>query len=68
MRVVQKILRVMNRTFALHGRRVRTAASVGVCILDDRTTAEKAIRRADRAMYAVKARGRNAFHIFQGRR
>jgi diguanylate cyclase (GGDEF)-like protein/PAS domain S-box-containing protein len=62
-RVVRKILRVLNRTFILHGHKVRTAASIGVCLLDERTTPAEAVRRADRAMYAVKKLGRNGFLI-----
>jgi diguanylate cyclase (GGDEF)-like protein/PAS domain S-box-containing protein len=62
-RVVRKILRVLNRPFTLHGHQVRTAASIGVCLLDGKITAAEAIRKADRAMYSVKKHGRNNFKI-----
>ncbi len=62
-RVVRKILRVLRRNFTLHGHQVRTAASIGVCLLDGGTSAAGAIRKADRAMYAVKKHGRNNFKI-----
>jgi diguanylate cyclase (GGDEF)-like protein len=64
-RVVRKIQRVLNRDFILHGHRVRTAASIGVCLLDEKTAAAEAIRKADRAMYAVKNSGRDGFLIHE---
>ena len=65
-RVVRKILRILNQAFALHGHQVRTTASIGVCLLDGKTTAAEAIQKADRAMYAVKKNGRNCFKIHGG--
>lgn len=58
-RVARKILGVMRRPFTLPGRRTRTSVSIGGCMIDGRTTPERLLARADRAMYAVKNLGRN---------
>ncbi|MBI2384709.1 MAG: sensor domain-containing diguanylate cyclase [Elusimicrobia bacterium] len=58
-RVARKILHVMRRPFTLRGRRVRTSVSIGGCMIEGRTTPERLLAKADRAMYAVKKLGRN---------
>jgi len=58
-RVARKILGVMRRPFTLRGRRIRTSVSIGGCMIEGRTTPERLLARADRAMYAVKKLGRN---------
>lgn len=66
-RVARKILRVLNRPFMLHGRRVRTAASIGISLLGGKASAAELIRNADKAMYAVKKCGRNGFAFYGDR-
>lgn len=59
-RVAKKIIRVLNRPFTLDGRRARTTASIGGCLLEGKAASEQLLRRADQAMYAVKNHGRNS--------
>lgn len=58
-RIARKILRVLRRPFTLHGHRIRTTASIGGSLLEGKATAGRLIRKADRAMYAVKKHGRD---------
>lgn len=58
-RVARKILGVMRRPFTLRGRRIRTSVSIGGCMIHGRTTPERLLARADRAMYAVKKQSRD---------
>ncbi|MBI5245670.1 MAG: diguanylate cyclase [Elusimicrobia bacterium] len=58
-RVAAKILRALRRPFSVLGRRTKISASVGVCLYNGEGSAERLIDRADRAMYAVKEKGRN---------
>lgn len=64
-RVARKILGVMRRPFSLGGKRARATVSVGICMLDGRTAADTIVARADRAMYAVKKRGRDGFALLR---
>jgi diguanylate cyclase (GGDEF)-like protein len=56
-RIAGKILGVLRRPFKLNGRRARTFASIGGCMLEGKTDPQRLIRKADRAMYAVKEQG-----------
>ncbi|UPT75431.1 MAG: diguanylate cyclase [Elusimicrobiota bacterium] len=56
-RIARKILGVLRRPFKLNGRRARTFTSIGGCMLAGKTTPERLMRKADRAMYAVKEHG-----------
>lgn len=58
-RVARKILRVMRRPFSLRGRRTVTSASIGGAMLEGRSSPERLIAKADRAMYLVKNVGRD---------
>lgn len=62
-RVARKILGVMRRPFSLGGRRSRATVSIGGCMVDGRAAADLLVARADRAMYAVKKRGRDSFSL-----
>ena len=46
------------------GRSVQVTASFGVTVLDAEATVEESIGRADRALYAAKAAGRNQSRIW----
>jgi len=58
-RVARKILSVLRQPFTLRGRRVRTTASIGGCIVSGKAAPETLMRKADRAMYAAKKAGRD---------
>ena len=63
-RVAGKILRVLRRPFTLNGRRARTTASIGLCMLEGKPTPGQLLSRADKAMYAVKNHGRNGVRFW----
>jgi diguanylate cyclase (GGDEF)-like protein len=50
--------------FAVHGRDVRVTASIGIAPLDDATTAEEILARADAAMYTAKRAGKGLTAVF----
>lgn len=47
------------------GEPIRTSASFGVTLLDPAVPVEVAIDRADKAMYAAKAAGRNCVRVWE---
>ncbi len=63
-RVADKILRVLRRPFTLNGRRARTTASIGSCLLGGKSTPNQLLRRADQAMYEIKEHGRNGVRFW----
>jgi diguanylate cyclase (GGDEF)-like protein len=58
------IVRIVRRPLHLAERRLQIGASVGVALVDGLTPAEL-FQRADTALYAAKAAGRNTFHVFE---
>ena len=50
--------------FSLRGRDVRVSASIGIARLDDATTAEEILARADAAMYTAKRAGKGLTAVF----
>jgi diguanylate cyclase len=50
--------------FTLHGRDVRVTASIGIARLDEATTAEEVLARADAAMYTAKRAGKGLTAVF----
>ena len=50
--------------FSLRGREVRVSASIGIAHLDEATTAEEILARADAAMYAAKRTGKGQTAVF----
>lgn len=59
-----EIVRVLSRPMQLADRRLQISASVGVALVDGMAPSDL-FQRADTALYAAKAAGRNAFHIFE---
>lgn len=65
--IARKILAVLEPTHRLGAHHLQVTASIGVSSYpDDGTRLEELLRKADAAMYRVKARGRNnsEFHAF----
>ncbi|MFD0668849.1 EAL domain-containing protein [Ramlibacter sp. MAHUQ-53] len=64
-RVARKLISQLGQPFDLDGREAFISASVGAALSPDHgVEAATLVRRADRAMYAAKAAGRNAFEFF----
>jgi diguanylate cyclase (GGDEF)-like protein/PAS domain S-box-containing protein len=61
-----RILDLLREPFAVEGRQIFVRASIGVADNhDDALDADELLCRADIAMYAAKARGRDRFDIFE---
>ena len=63
-RVADAITRALSVPFNLRGRDVRVSASIGIAPLQDATTAEEVLARADAAMYTAKRAGKGLTAIF----
>lgn len=63
-RVARKILSVLRAPFTLRGRRLRTSASVGCCLIEGRPSPEGMLAKADRAMYTAKKLGRDDLRVW----
>jgi len=65
MRVADRILRSLMRSFELEGHTVHAGTSIGIALYpDDGTDPETLLRNADVAMYAAKAAGAGCFKFF----
>ncbi len=63
--VARKIKDELARPFNLDGHEVYTSPSIGIAFYpDDGDTVNSLLKRADMAMYAAKARGRNRYQFF----
>ena len=64
--VADRVRRVLSQPFALDGREVALAASVGIAVTEEGTeTAEQILRNADLAMYRAKAARDGSFVRFR---
>lgn len=66
-RRISQLLEAIASPIEVAGERERTTASIGVDYAHDDVTPERAIERADVAMYRAKSAGRNTFHFFDER-
>ena len=65
MSLLERIIREIGRPIAIGGNEFQVGASLGVAMYpSDAVDAETLLRRADVAMYAAKARGRNTYQFF----
>lgn len=64
-RIVQSMLTLLNRPFALDGAQPSISASVGIALYPaDAGGADELLRAADQAMYAAKQSGRNRYSYY----
>jgi diguanylate cyclase (GGDEF)-like protein len=63
-RVADAITDALAIPFGVHGRDVRVTASIGIARLDEATTAEEILARADAAMYTAKRAGKGLTAVF----
>ncbi|WP_298459875.1 bifunctional diguanylate cyclase/phosphodiesterase [uncultured Cellulomonas sp.] len=64
-RMAERLLAVLCRPVVLHGRPTFVAASVGVAHTRDAGSPEELLQHADIAMYAAKAHGKRAVHVYR---
>ena len=62
--VAQRLVDLVAAPVSLNGRLVRVGASVGLAPGCPDVTADQLVQRADSAMYAAKARGKNRMQVF----
>ncbi|NQD37190.1 EAL domain-containing protein [Permianibacter sp. IMCC34836] len=63
--LAQRILKVLQHPFHIHGRELFISASIGITICpDDGETTQILLQNADAAMYRSKEQGKNAFSFF----
>ncbi|MHA6195199.1 putative bifunctional diguanylate cyclase/phosphodiesterase [Pseudomonas wadenswilerensis] len=66
-RVVDGLLRALQRPFDLKGNAALVSGSIGIALCPDHgDTSESLMRHADTAMYAAKEGGRNAWRLYHG--
>ena len=66
--VAQKILRTFEKPFQVRNQQIHITSSIGIALypVDGPDNADDLMKKADMAMYAAKAAGKNRFHFFQG--
>ncbi len=63
--LAQRILKVLQHPFHIHGRELFISASIGITICpDDGETTQVLLQNADAAMYRSKDQGKNAYSFF----
>lgn len=59
----EKINCALQRTYGEEGKEVAISASIGIAVVTTETTFEELYQMADIALYKVKEKGRNGYHI-----
>ena len=62
--VTKRVLGIFDEPFTVHGKPIRTSASLGVVVAGRGLTVEELLRRADVAMYRAKATGNGRVSFF----
>ncbi len=62
--IAQRLIRVLGSPVTLMGRLAQVGASIGLARFTKDTAAEQLVQRADIAMYAAKAKGKNRVQVF----
>lgn len=67
--IAQRLLRVLERPFAVAGQEVRSSASIGIALAEPggATSAEELLRDADVALHRAKRGGHGTYEIFDER-
>ena len=66
--VAEKIRKLLNTPYSLQGHVHHSTPSIGICLFKGTELAiSELLLRADIAMYASKAAGRNMFHVYEGK-
>ena len=63
--LAERVIDALSKPFVIEGSRIHTGATIGLAIFpDDATNTEELLQKADLALYAGKAKGRNTFQFF----
>jgi diguanylate cyclase (GGDEF)-like protein len=64
--VAEKIIQALIMPLAVCGQEIRTSTSIGISIypINGADDAQALMKKADQAMYAAKAAGRNRYQVF----
>ena len=62
--VTKRVMSIFDEPFTVHGKPIRTSASLGVVVAGRGLTVEELLRRADAAMYRAKATGNGRVSFF----
>jgi diguanylate cyclase (GGDEF)-like protein/PAS domain S-box-containing protein len=64
--VAEKIIQALMTPLAVYGQEIRTSTSIGISIypINGEDDAQALMKKADQAMYAAKAAGRNGYRVF----
>jgi diguanylate cyclase (GGDEF)-like protein/PAS domain S-box-containing protein len=64
--VAEKIIQALMTPLAVYGQEIRTSTSIGISIypINGEDDAQALMKKADMAMYAAKAAGRNRYRVF----
>lgn len=65
--VAEKIVRGIEADFTVAGRTLKVTTSIGIAYAEQAGTAEDLLACADKALYSVKAAGRNGFRLLECR-
>ena len=63
--VAARLLAVLARPFEVRGKAINMSASIGIALARPGISSEDMLRNADLAMYAVKAKGRGSYELFE---
>lgn len=64
-RVAEKLIRVINEPYIIGEEQAKLGVSIGIALYpEDAQSGKELLKKADRAMYAIKAAGKNGFAYF----
>ena len=63
--LAERVIEALSKPFVIEGSRIHTGATIGLAIFpDDATNTNELLQKADLALYAGKAKGRNTYQFF----
>ncbi len=63
--LAERVIEALSKPFVIEGSRIHTGATIGLAIFpDDATNTDELLQKADLALYAGKAKGRNTYQFF----
>ena len=63
--LAERVIEALSKPFVIEGSRIHTGVTIGLAIFpDDATNTNELLQKADLALYAGKAKGRNTYQFF----